>query len=72
MWQRAATGGAALNSVDSHIMWCHSGDGGGDHTELWHLPPERLTVAISWNDAATGSESPILRPMVRAALGYRK
>ncbi len=64
--------GVALNSVDSHVMWGHSGDGGGDHTELWYLPRERLTVAISWNDALTGSESPILRTVVRAALGYRK
>ena len=64
--------GLAVWSVDDHIMWGHSGDGGGDHTELWYLPRDRLTVAISWNDAATGSESSILRTMVRAALGYRK
>jgi len=64
--------GVARDSIDGHLMWGHSGDGGGDHTELWYLPRQRLTVAISWNDGATGSESLILRTIVRAALGYRK
>src|SRR5829696_6652830 len=28
----------------------HGGDGLGSHTEFWHLPRERLTLAVSWND----------------------
>lgn len=50
-------------------MWGHQGDGLGSHTELWHVPREDLTIAVSWNYDLIDSDSPILRTLVRAALG---
>jgi D-alanyl-D-alanine carboxypeptidase len=61
--------GLAASEQDGHPMWGHSGDGLGSHTELWHLPREDLTIAVSWNDDLVDSDSPILRTLVRAALG---
>ena len=49
-------------------MWGHLGDGWGSHTELWHLPGERLTVAVTWNDDVLDRESGILWALLDAAL----
>jgi D-alanyl-D-alanine carboxypeptidase len=60
--------GLEASEQDGHPMWGHQGDGLGSHTELWHLPREDLTIAVSWNDDLIDSDSPILRTLVRAAL----
>lgn len=61
--------GLAAWSVDDHVMWGHSGDGLGSHSELWYLPKERMTIAVAWNDEAIDNEGQILPALVRAALG---
>jgi hypothetical protein len=35
------------------------GDGLGSHTELWHVPRARLTIAVSWNDDMVDREGGI-------------
>ena len=55
--------------MDDHVMWGHEGDGLGSHTEFWHLPKERMSIAVSWNDAAIERDGQILPELVRAALG---
>ena len=42
--------GLARDSFEDRTMWGHGGDGLGSHTEFWHLPRERLTLAVTWND----------------------
>ena len=42
--------GLAQDSFEERTMWGHTGDGLGSHTELWHLPREHLTLAVTWND----------------------
>ena len=64
--------GLALDSNDDRPMWGHGGDGFGTHTEFWHLPRERLTIAMTWNDDVLDREGRILPTLLRAALGYRK
>jgi D-alanyl-D-alanine carboxypeptidase len=61
--------GLAKWSVDDRVMWGHTGDGLGSHTELWHLPKERITIAVSWNDELIAEDGQILSTLVRAALG---
>jgi CubicO group peptidase (beta-lactamase class C family) len=61
--------GVAKAGVDDHELWGHTGDGLGSHTELWHLPKEDLTIAVSWNDDVIDSDGQILPELVRAALG---
>ena len=61
--------GVAKAGVDDHVLWGHIGDGLGSHTELWHLPKEGLTVAVSWNDDVIDSDGQILPELVRAAVG---
>jgi CubicO group peptidase (beta-lactamase class C family) len=39
--------GLASDASGGVQMWGHTGDGLGSHTELWHAPRERLTVAIA-------------------------
>ena len=39
--------GLAESHIDDHEMWGHTGDGVGTHTELWHLPRENVTIAVS-------------------------
>ena len=46
--------------------------GSARHTEFWHLPRERLTIAMTWNDDVLDREGRILPTLLRAALGYRK
>jgi D-alanyl-D-alanine carboxypeptidase len=55
-------------SFDDHLMWGHDGDGHGSHSELWHLPKERLTIAVTWNDEAIDRDGGILQGLLRAAL----
>ena len=64
--------GLALDSNDDRPMWGHGGDGFGTHTEFWHLPRERLTIAMTWNDDVLDREGRILPTLLRAALAYRK
>lgn len=61
--------GLAQDSQDDRVMWGHTGDGWGSHTELWHLPKEQLTIAVTWNDDAVERDGQILPELVRAALG---
>jgi D-alanyl-D-alanine carboxypeptidase len=61
--------GLAKWSVDDRLMWGHSGDGLGSHSELWYLPKERITIAVAWNDEAIDNDGQILPGLVRAALG---
>jgi D-alanyl-D-alanine carboxypeptidase len=61
--------GVAKARVDDHVLWGHIGDGLGSHTELWHLPKEGVTIAVSWNDDVIDSDGQILPELVRAALG---
>lgn len=58
--------GLARDTLDGHILWGHPGGGFGSHTELWHVPNEDLTVAVSWNDDTLGSEAVFLRHLLRA------
>jgi len=50
-------------------MWGHGGDGIGSHTEFWHLPQERLTLAVTWNDDLLDREGRLHLALLRAALG---
>ena len=62
--------GLATNSLDGHTMWGHGGDGLGSHTEFWHLPRERLTIVIAWNDDLL-DRSDILPALLRTTLDGR-
>ncbi len=42
--------GLFRDSLDGHLMWGHPGAGVGGHSELWHLPHDRITIAVAWND----------------------
>jgi D-alanyl-D-alanine carboxypeptidase len=61
--------GLALSSIDGRPMWGHGGDGLGTHTELWHLPKQNLTIAVSWNDDQLESDAPFVPTLLRTALG---
>ena len=61
--------GLASDAANGVELWGHEGDGLGSHTELWHAPRERLTVAMSWNDDDFDGDPGFLRALVRAALG---
>jgi len=61
--------GLARSAVDGHVMWGHGGDGLGTHTELWHLPREDVTVAVSWNDDDLEDDAPFVPTLLRAVLG---
>ena len=61
--------GLASDASGGLEMWGHSGDGLGSHTDLWHAPRERLTVAMSWNDSEFDRDPTFMRALVRAALG---
>jgi D-alanyl-D-alanine carboxypeptidase len=63
--------GLALSSIDRRPMWGHGGDGLGTHTELWHLPKENLTIAVSWNDDQLESDAPFVPSLLRTALGVQ-
>jgi D-alanyl-D-alanine carboxypeptidase len=67
-WPRYGLG-LASDASGGLEMWGHGGDGLGSHTELWHAPRERLTVAMSWNDSELDHDPVFLRALVRTALG---
>ena len=52
-------------------MWGHIGDGDGSHSELWHLPHDRITIAVSWNDDVRDREAPFLVSLLRTTLASR-
>ncbi len=57
------------DDLDGHLMWGHPGGGVGGHSELWHLPHDRITIAVSWNDAALGRDAaPFLLSLLRTTL----
>jgi CubicO group peptidase (beta-lactamase class C family) len=61
--------GLARSREGDHELWGHGGDGLGNATELWHLPRENVTVAITWNDDLIGSEGGFFPALLRAAIG---
>jgi D-alanyl-D-alanine carboxypeptidase len=58
--------GLARDTLDGRALWGHTGDGFGSHTELWHVPNEDLTVAVSWNDDTLDREAVFLPHLLRA------
>jgi D-alanyl-D-alanine carboxypeptidase len=64
--------GLALDTIDGRTMWGHTGDGVGSHTELWHLPAEDLTIAVSWNDDTLDREAVFLPHLLRKVLASEK
>jgi D-alanyl-D-alanine carboxypeptidase len=60
--------GLARGSIDGRTMIGHEGAGFGSHSELWHLPRENLTVAVTWNDDVVGRDANALPALVRIAL----
>jgi len=61
--------GLALESFEDRTMYGHTGDGIGSHTELWHLPAERLTMAVTWNDDALERDGGLHTTLLRAVFG---
>ena len=61
--------GLAKGSAGAVDLWGHEGNGYGTHTDLWHAPHERITVAMSWNDHALDADPAFLRALMSAALG---
>jgi D-alanyl-D-alanine carboxypeptidase len=57
--------GLARDTLDGRTLWGHTGDGFGSHTELWHVPNEDLTVAVSWNDDTLDREAVFLPHLLR-------
>ena len=61
--------GLARSRDGDHELWGHGGDGLGNATELWHLPRENVTVAVTWNDDLIGSEGGFFPALLHAAIG---
>jgi CubicO group peptidase (beta-lactamase class C family) len=62
--------GLARAPEGEHELWGHGGEITGSVTELWHLPSEHLTIAITWNDnLLSGTGAGFLPALLRAALG---
>jgi D-alanyl-D-alanine carboxypeptidase len=61
--------GLTRAGFEGGTMWGHVGDGVGSHTEFWHLPRERLTMAVAWNDDLLDHEGQIYPQLLRTALG---
>jgi D-alanyl-D-alanine carboxypeptidase len=58
--------------LDGHLMWGHPGGGIGGHSELWQLPHDRITIAVSWNDDALDRQaSPFRNTLLRTTLASR-
>jgi D-alanyl-D-alanine carboxypeptidase len=64
--------GLGRDTIDEHTMWGHTGDGFGSHTELWHVPAENLTIAVSWNDDDLDREAVFLPHLLRAVWASEK
>lgn len=69
-WERYGLG-VALSSIDDVPMWGHGGDGIGTHTELWHVPSEDVTIAVSWNDEQLEADAPFVPSLLRTVLEPR-
>jgi D-alanyl-D-alanine carboxypeptidase len=63
--------GLMRDSLHDHALWGHIGDGLGSHTELWHVPDARLTIAVAWNDDMIDREGGIFEALLSTALGTR-
>lgn len=61
--------GLARSRDGDHELWGHGGNGLGNATELWHLPRENVTVAVTWNDDLIGSEGGFFPALLHAAIG---
>ncbi len=61
--------GLARDSFEDRTMWGHGGDGLGSHTELWHLPREHLTLAVTWNDDLLDRDGGFHTVLLRAVFG---
>jgi hypothetical protein len=59
------------DSLHDHALWGHIGDGLGSHTELWHVPRDRLTIAVTWNDDMVDREGGIFEALLSTALDSR-
>jgi D-alanyl-D-alanine carboxypeptidase len=64
--------GLARDRIDDHTMWGHTGDGFGSHTELWHVPADNLTIAVSWNDDTLDREAVFLPHLLRTVWASEK
>ncbi len=72
IWQGYGLG-LARDTVDGHLMWGHTGGGSGSHTELWYLPGDHLTIAVSWNDDSLDSnDSLFLSHLLRTVWASEK
>jgi D-alanyl-D-alanine carboxypeptidase len=60
--------GLAKVTYEGHLMWGHTGDGQGSHTELWHLPKENVTIGVTWNDDAIDGEAGIFQALLQEAV----
>ena len=63
--------GLMRDSLHDSVLWGHVGDGLGSHTELWHAPRERLTIAVTWNDDMIDREGGIFEALLSTALEPR-
>ena len=59
--------GLTRDAYDGRTVWGHIGEGLG-HTELWHLPEESVTIAVSWNDERVGGDGQIVPALLDVAL----
>lgn len=60
--------GLMRDSLHDRTLWGHIGDGLGSHTELWHAPRARLTIAATWNDDMVDREAGIHEALLSTAL----
>jgi hypothetical protein len=68
-WPEAYGLGLMRDSLHDSVLWGHAGDGLGSHTELWHAPRERLTIAVTWNDDMIDREGGTFEALLSTALG---
>ena len=63
--------GLKRDSLHDRVLWGHDGNGLGSRTELWHVPRERLTIAVTWNDDMIDREGGIFEALLSTALDSR-
>jgi D-alanyl-D-alanine carboxypeptidase len=68
-WPEGYGLGLMRDSLHDSVLWGHAGDGLGSHSELWHAPRERLTIAVTWNDDMIDREGGIFEALLSTALG---
>ena len=68
-WPEGYGLGLMRDSLHDSVLWGHAGDGLGSHTELWHAPRERLTIAVTWNDDIIDREGGTFEALLSTALG---